>query len=303
MKILMLHGYAQNSDTFQRKMRRLEERLRTTFPQTEFTWPEGALRLRVSDIPGHEPPGSPGEQRHSTLNPDLRAWFHLRYVQDPPHGLFESLDLIAGVLEREGPFDGVVAFSQGTVLAAMVASLLQDGKVRHEAYEEALRNSREASIMPYPQAFKGLQHPPLNFGILYAGRVGRTSYYDWLYESPPINTPFCQFVGMWDPMVDHDERDAVVAKLSSNENSVTIVHTGGHFAPTNEDNNDRVVEFIKQCCKSGNKAGRGGTAKSSDGDSEKAHSTGACVSSQTSRRISLAEWKRGLTVFPQPSMT
>ena len=121
MKILMLHGYAQNSDTFQRKMRRLEERLRTTFPNTEFTWPEGALRLRVDDIPGHDT-----QPQHSTLNPDLRAWFHLRYVQDPPHGLFESLDLIAGVLEREGPFDGIVAFSQGTVLAAMVASRLQE---------------------------------------------------------------------------------------------------------------------------------------------------------------------------------
>ena len=75
MKILMLHGYAQNSDTFQRKMRRLEERLRTTFPNTEFAWPEGALRLQVSDITGHD-----GEQQHqNTLSPDLRAWFHLRY--------------------------------------------------------------------------------------------------------------------------------------------------------------------------------------------------------------------------------
>ena len=299
MKILMLHGYAQNSDTFQRKMRRLEERLRTTFPNTEFAWPEGALRLQVSDITGHD-----GEQQHqNTLSPDLRAWFHLRYVQDPPHGLFESLDLIAGVLEREGPFDGVVAFSQATVLAAMVASMLQEGGVRNGAYEQAMRNSsRDAAIMPYPQAFKNLQHPPLKFGILYAGRVGRTSYYDWLYESPLIDTPFCQFVGMWDPMVDHEERDAVVAKLSGNEKSVTIVHTGGHFAPTDDDNNDRVVEFISRCCKSANHTGPGRAVKASDGGSEKGHSTGARVSPRASRRPSLAEWKRGLTVFPQPMM-
>jgi len=300
MKILMLHGYAQSSDTFQRKTRRLEERLRTTFPNTEFTWPEGALRLRVDDIPGHDT-----QPQHSGLSPDLRAWFHLRYVQDPPHGLFESLDLIAGVLEREGPFDGIVAFSQGTVLAAMVASMLQEGGVRRGAYEEALRKSprdNATGIMPYPQAFENRQHPPLKFGVLYAARVGRTSYYDWLYESPPIDTPFCQFVGMWDPMVDHEERDAVVAKLSSNENSATIVHTGGHFAPTDDDNNDRVVEFIKRCCESGNKTGPGHTLKASDREREKGYSTGIRVSPQTSRRISLAEWKRGLTVFPQPMM-
>jgi pimeloyl-ACP methyl ester carboxylesterase len=301
MKILMLHGYAQNSDTFQRKMRRLEERLRTTFPNTEFAWPEGVLQLRVDGIIGHD--GEQQQQHNNTLSPDLRAWFHLRYVLDPPHGFFESLDLIAGVLERDGPFDGVVAFSQGTVLAAMVASMLQEKGVRHGAYEEALKKSQNATIMPYPQSFKDLQHPPLKFGILYAGRVGRTSYYDWLYKSPPIDTPFCQFVGMWDPMVDHEERDAVVARLSSNEKSVTIVHTGGHFAPTDDDNNDRVVEFIKRCCcKSGNDSGRGCKAKSSEGGSEKGDSTGARVSPRASRRISLAEWKRGLTVFPQSMM-
>ena len=301
MKILMIHGYAQNSDTFQRKMRRLEERLRTTFPNTEFTWPEGTLRLRVSDISGQGPAGSHGEPLN-TLNPDLRAWFHLRYVQDPPHGLFESLDMIAGILKRDGPFDGVVAFSQGTVLAAMVASLLQEGGVRQRAYEEAIRSSRDA-LMPYPQTFKDLQHPPLKFGILYAGRVGRTSYYDWLYESPRIDTPFCHFVGMWDPMVDHEERDAVFAKLSSNEKSATIVHTGGHFAPTDKENNERVVDFIKRCCESGNNTRRGYNVRPSDGANGRAHSVGVRISPRTSRNISLAEWKGGLTEFPQSSLT
>lgn len=299
MKILMLHGYAQNTDTFQRKMRRLEERLRTIFPNTDFTWPEGTLPLRMSDISGHEPAGFSTEP-HSTLSPDLRAWFHLRYVQDPPHGLFESLDMIAGVLKRDGPFDGVVAFSQGTVLAAMVASLLQEGGVRHRAYEEALRSSR-GPIMPYPAAFKNLEHPPLKWGILYAGRVGRTSYYDWLYECPRIDTPFCHFVGMWDPMVDHEERDAVVAKLSSNEKSATIVHTGGHFAPTDKANNERVVDFIELCCESGSTR-RGVNVRSSDDGKENVHNASAGVYPRSSHKISIAEWKRGLTVFPQRSM-
>lgn len=238
MKLLMLHGYSQNRDTHRRKLRKLEERLRNQFLGVELHWLEGPLKLHASDVPGYESTcvelnGSPG--------PELRAWFYLRYVQDPPHGLCQSLDLLAEVLNRDGPFDGVVAFSQGTVIAAMVASLLQ-GKVRFEAHEKALRIS--AHIMPYPEAFLKVQHPPLKFGILYAGRVGRTSYYDWLYQSPPIDTPFCHFVGLWDPMVDHEERDAVLAKLSSNSLSTTIIHGGGHFVPTDDDNNDRVVDFI-----------------------------------------------------------
>lgn len=47
--------------------------------------------------------------------PELRAWFHLPHVVDPANGLQVSLDYMATVLARYGPFDGVVAFSQGTV--------------------------------------------------------------------------------------------------------------------------------------------------------------------------------------------
>jgi len=103
--------------------------------------------------------------------------------------------------------------------------------------------------MPYPEAFINLEHPPLKFGILYAGRVGTTRYSDWLYEDPPIDTPFCHFVGKWGPMVDHEERDAVLAKLSASKKSRTIVHTGGHFVPVNDVMVHHVVEFIAACSK------------------------------------------------------
>jgi hypothetical protein len=241
MKILMLHGYSQNSRTFQRKLRKLAERLYQTFPSTELVWPEGPLQLHTSDIPGCE---FMSNERQLLDGPELRAWFHLRYVQDPPHGLFQSLDLLARILERDGPFDGIIAFSQGTILAAILASLLQ-GKTRLDAFQRTLQNS--PNIMPYPKAFINLKHPPLKFGILYAGRVGTTCYSDWLYKDPPIDTPFCHFVGKWDPMVDHEERDAVLAKLSAGKKSRTIVHTGGHFVPVDDEMVKHVVDFIADC--------------------------------------------------------
>ena len=241
MKILMLHGYSQNSRTFQRKLRRLAERLYQTFPDTELVWPEGPLQIHPSDIPGYEPAN---HDRQLVEGPELRAWFHLRYVQDPPHGLFQSLDMLADILDREGPFDGVIAFSQGTILAAILASLLE-GQTRRDAFQRTLQIS--PNIMPYPEAFINLKHPPLKFGILYAGRVGTTRYSDWLYEDPLIDTPFCHFVGKWDPMVDHEERDAVLAKLSGSKQSRTIVHAGGHFVPVNDEMVRHVVDFVAKC--------------------------------------------------------
>jgi hypothetical protein len=260
MKILMLHGYSQNSGTFQRKLRRLEERLRKSFPDTELIWPEGPLQLHPSDVPGYD---LASDDRLGLQGPELRAWFHLRYVQDPPHGLFQSIDMLAEVLERDGPFDGVIAFSQGTILAAILASLLQ-GQTRLDAFQRTIQTS--PVVMPYPEVFTKITHPPFKFGIMYAGRVGRTRYSDWIYENPPIDTPFCHFFGKWDPMVDHEERDAVLAKLSSRPESRTIVHAGGHFVPVDDVNNGFVVEFVAECSDRGGSDGSG--SDSSCGRSE-----------------------------------
>lgn len=155
--------------------------------------------------------------------------------------------MLAEILKRDGPFDGVIAFSQGTILAAILASLLE-GQTRVDAFHRASQISPH--IMPYPDTFINLRHPPFKFGILYAGRVGTTRYSDWLYEDPLIDTPFCHFVGKWDPMVDHEERDAVLAKLSGSKESRTIVHVGGHFVPVNDEMVGHVVDFIAKCSNS-----------------------------------------------------
>lgn len=243
MKILMLHGYAQNATTFRLKLRRLEEGILKAHPDTQFVYPNAPIRLRASDVPGCEGLSTNGHEDDSD-GLELRAWFQLRYVQDPPCGLSQSLGELARVLQSQVPFDGVVAFSQGTVVAAMVASLLQ-GESRWDAYVKALGIS--SSIMAYPEAFLGLRHPPLKFGVLYAGRVGKASYYDWIYKAPRVETPFCHIVGSWDPLVEHDERDAVLEKLQGSGRSVVVVHGGGHFVPTDGRNVDCVVKFVGEC--------------------------------------------------------
>jgi hypothetical protein len=243
MKVLMLHGFTQNSWTFQRKLRRLTERLHKTFPDTELVWPEGQILLNPSDIPGTN------YERQTVEGPEIRAWFHLQNMEaleDPKSGLLEGINMLVEVLQREGPFDGVIGFSQGTVLAAILASLLQ-GKTRLDAFQRA--GQTYPHIMPYPEAFTKIRHPPFKFGILYAGRVlasPTTVFFDWLYEDPPIDTSFCHFVGKWDPMVDHHEREAVLTRLCGGQ-SRTITHGGGHFVPVDDGAISHVVDFIVEC--------------------------------------------------------
>jgi pimeloyl-ACP methyl ester carboxylesterase len=241
MKVLMLHGYTQTGDNFRRKIRRLENRLRQTNAEAEFVYADGPVRLGTHDIPGFHLATS--EYSKDDMH-QMSAWFDLRSVTEPPNGLDQSLDSLAALLKAQGPFDGVVAFSQGTIIGAILASLLQ-GNSRRRAYESAAQ--RTIHTFRYPDSFSDLKHPPLKFALFYASQVGTGAYSDWLYESPRIETRFCHFFGLLDSMVSHEQRDVVSVKLGGGVGSRLVFHDGGHFVPTDDGNVEIAARFVEEC--------------------------------------------------------
>ena len=242
MKILMLHGYAQTGDTFRRKVHRLEASLRQLEAQAEFVYLDGPVKLETHDIPGSAAVyHRAGDHRDEH---DMRAWFDVRGVRNPPTGLHRSLEFLAATLKALGPFDGIVAFSQGTIVGAIVASLLQ-GDVRRRAYEAALEQSDD--ILEYPTSFADIRHPPLKFALFYASRVGTGDYSSWMYQHPRIQTPFCHFYGEWDPMVGYGQRDAVLERVRGDEAAMVVAHGGGHFGPTDRGSTETACRFVKRC--------------------------------------------------------
>lgn len=233
----MLHGYAQTGDTFRRKLRRLEDKIRGSHPNVSFIYLDGPIKLDAADKTMNNPVNSGAMEPND--KPDLRAWFHLPHVVDPANGLQASLDYMATVLARYGPFDGVIAFSQGTVIATLMASLLQ-GQNRRDCFE----NASQDEVMQYPASFLAINHPPLKFAVFYASRVADSSYYQWLYEDSHIATSFCLFFGLWDSMVEQEERDAALRTLCRDERSKKHCHNGGHFVPSDRVSVNVAAEFI-----------------------------------------------------------
>lgn len=255
MKILSLHSYTQSRPSFQQKIKRLQLHLSSAFPGAEFCFPTGPIQLRPSQkIPllrahHHDADASSSaevpkgfQDRPDPDDIDAFAWFALHGSCDPPIGFVQSLDALADVLRASGPFDGVLGFSQGALLAVMVASLLE-GSTRRAAFARARERSAEA--FPFPESFKNLKHPPLKFGITYGTLMGVGKKYAAFYGKPRIETPFIQFSGLWDPVVGMEMAQAVQNARIGGSKSVTVFHPGAHIVCTGVKYLDAVVDFIK----------------------------------------------------------
>jgi len=240
----MLHGYTQTGSNFRCKLRKLENRLRQTSTSARFVYLDGPIMLDAHDSPGIQLETS---EYPESDNHEMGAWFDIRGASEPPNGLYKSLDLVAAVLKSQGPFDGVVAFSQGTVVGAIVASLLQ-GDARRKAYD--LASQRTVNILRYPDAFLDMTHPPFKFALFYASQMGMGTYTDWLYECPRVETRFCHFFGLLDIMVSHEQRDTVSIRLGSAEGSRLVYHAGAHFAPMDDKSIETAARFV-ECCMRG----------------------------------------------------
>lgn len=164
-------------------------------------------------------------------------------------GLEEGMATIAQTIREEGPFDGVVGFSQGACAAALVASLLE-GEFRVQAFETAQKAS---GGMPFPPSFLAkpqeaggelkIIQPPLKFAIIYSGFLAPGPLYCAFY-SPKIKTHLLHFLGQVDTVVD-EERSQLL--ISSCEEEKVVVHPGGHFLPSQRPWLDAVVGFVKEC--------------------------------------------------------
>lgn len=197
-------------------------------------------------------------------------------------GLEASLSLIADVIKTAGPFDGVIGFSQGAALAAMLASLLE-GPERKRAFDTTAGGG-----MGYPACFLtntttaargddgegegergggggGMIQPPLKFAVCYSGfRAPPGRRYGAFYE-PRIQTPILHVLGQVDVVVEEARARELVGVCEGGGR--VVVHPGGHFVPSQRPWLDAVVGFVRERMEEGGK-GEGGREKGEKGEEE-----------------------------------
>ncbi|KAL8869172.1 MAG: hypothetical protein Q9174_004470 [Haloplaca sp. 1 TL-2023] len=244
-------GYTQSGSLFHAKTRALEKALKKSLPNHSilFSYPTGPVNLDPSDIPGYTGPSSP-----DAPDPEpAYGWWRRKDLPIPgaTNGeteiiytdLEDGLGTIAQTIYDEGPFDGVIGFSQGACAAAMVASLLEPGR---EDRFFALRKDRK---QVFPDSFVstdpegGAIQEPLKFAIIYSGFRAPGNRYAAFYE-PPLKTPTLHYFGAVDSVVEEGRGRAL---LEVCEEAKEVVHPGGHFLPSQRPWLDAAVGFVKDC--------------------------------------------------------
>ncbi|POS81190.1 serine hydrolase [Diaporthe helianthi] len=271
VKILMLHGYTQSGPLFRAKTRALEKLLAKSLApariQPTLFYPTAPSRLSPKDIPGFRPssgeaPGSGGGGDDDgsgggadSQEMDAWAWFRRDEASGNYRLLREGFESLARCIRDEagGHVDGVVGFSQGGAVAAMLASVLEhvgaagtgaQGQAQGQAQRQPPPGDDTYDWSWVPALREANGGRALRFAVVYSGFFAPPPALAWLYE-PKIRTPTLQFIGSLDTVVEEGRSRGLEER---SENPVMVVHPGGHYVPVNRQFVMPLVGFIKQCC-------------------------------------------------------
>uniref|UniRef100_A0A8B9Q5J2 Esterase OVCA2 n=1 Tax=Apteryx owenii TaxID=8824 RepID=A0A8B9Q5J2_APTOW len=188
-------------------------------PRRRFRERTGALRKALRGRAELVALSAPHPVSDGDSDDDPRGWwfsgpgtFEAQEEAAAPAGLEESLSAVAAALAERGPFDGLLGFSQGAALAAMVCALRARGDPRF----------------------------PVAFAILVAGFASRAPAHGHFYRQP-IALPTLHVVG---------DTDAVIAPHLSQElaqrfvEPVVVAHPGGHFVPAAAPQKKAYLDFL-----------------------------------------------------------
>ena len=205
LKILCLHGYRQNETTFRERTGALRKLLKRNADFFFISAPHV--------IPEEENLKRPLEQQE-------RGWFFSRPGKaykgtdetDLCIGLEESLEAVRHAVSELGPFDGVLAFSQGASLASMFCYY---------------RDSNPELHFQFMIFFSGFK----------SGLKPHSHMYTTEFQCPSFHT-----MGASDSIIPPQLSRELAATF---QDSVTYNHEGGHFIPASPMLRTALQDFLK----------------------------------------------------------
>ncbi|KAJ2654782.1 Ovarian cancer-associated protein 2 [Coemansia sp. RSA 1200] len=247
-RVLCLHGYTQNAKKFRDRTGPFRRNMRRRMELVYMTAPLEAtveFARSGSNEGGGGDPSTTDEEGPSAAwwNPratPLETWMDIRH----------SADAVMRTMRELGPFDGIVGFSQGAGMAAVVLALMHRAAVVPAAEDDS---DVDGALVGWARSL-----PPLRFAFLFAGFYPDAPQFDALLTAPAgdagreqsssarrlrIAVPSLHVVGIRDAVVA-PERGRELAARAFDGSAVVAEHDGGHFVPCNAAWRNRYQKFL-----------------------------------------------------------
>jgi len=185
----------------------------------EFVFLNAPNTLEPSDIPGHTLQLLQAAESFASTETDdsltPRAWWRANEDKTVYYGLEGSLELFKEVLSKN-KFDGVLGFSQGATMAAIVAAILE----RPESYPGFVVDGQPI-------------HPKLEFFIPVSGFLPLPTSFESILSktTPKLTTPSLHIIGDNDIIVTPERSQTLVDACDPASTRIER-HEGGHFVPS-----------------------------------------------------------------------
>lgn len=227
-KILMLHGFVQSGKIFSSKTGGLRKSLKKL--GYELHYPTAPIRVdkdTIATLYGWKEEDNKKEHdlasefSTSTDTDLIYGW----YLRDGPGRSNFSIDnstlhFLHDYVVENGPFDGIMGFSQGAGLAGY---LLTD-------FNGILKLSEE-------------QQPKFKFFVSFSGFKFEPSHFQKAYSKNQIVTPSLHIQGELDTVVS-EERSLELYNCFEESTRDIFKHPGGHFVPNSKNVVMRVSSWI-----------------------------------------------------------
>ncbi|OTA98149.1 hypothetical protein M426DRAFT_70331 [Hypoxylon sp. CI-4A] len=243
VKILMLHGFTQSGHLFSSKTKALSKLLVKALAPPPYNmhptliFPTAPHRLRPSDIPGYSLSGD-GEE-YDDADSDTWGWWRNDDATNTYRGFEQGVQTIAdAIAEAGGGVDGIVGFSQGAAMTALVTSALELPYRSPPA--NADKDNADYAWLDALRAANG--HKPVKFAVVYSGFWAKPAALQWLYE-PVIATPTLHFIGSLDTVVEEGRSQALIDRC---RDPTVVTHPGGHYVPVAKDWALVLVGWLRQ---------------------------------------------------------
>jgi predicted esterase len=206
-KLLCLHGYTQNGNLFSKRIGVLRKKLLKH--NIECFFPTGI----------HKPSSS-----FSTNSDEVETcWWNSNENYTKYHGLEDSVSYLKQYMEENGPFHGILGFSQGALMAAIIASVVE---------------------------------PKVDYLVVVSGFMPRAQN---AIDALSFAGPALHVIGLKDEIIKPDISNSLVTYLStaySDEAKGTVQvleHDGGHFVPGKSEYITQIVAWIVSHSNAGSK--------------------------------------------------